>query len=313
VRNGTDYLQDGDTRSGLVDRLLLTLVAAVIMVALGLLSDGQYKTAEAAPPAPPATTSRYMSTVDSTTVKNEGIAQGQAGESGVIVLDFGQPQYGGGVYGTWLFNSTFAPISSIEGAADRFLDGFFYNSPSNVYIHLAVGTSNDFGYTSTGHGQAWAQMVNRVGTYLNTPPTYAGKETVDGASDMETGWSNASLTRAWADGYNSAHNYPYYDYGDAGGCPPYGTCYPWTQEDVYYVSWGVAPAWPLPEIYYSSLAAQWYQMSLYAYTYHGSKMLILGSLTGGGSNTAAQGWSQLYDALNADSRTAWTPTWSTNI
>jgi hypothetical protein len=65
-------------------------------------------------------------------------------------------------------------------------------------------------------------------------------------------------------------------------------------------------------------------MSLYAYTNHGYRMNFLGSMTqyraclqrscdDSLKNSPADGYSQLYDALNADSRTAQSLNWSTDI
>lgn len=92
---------------------------------------------------------------------------------------------------------------------------------------------------------------------------------------------------------------------------------------IWYVSWA-GPNWPLPEIYTTSgsQAKQWKYLSLYAYTKHGSKMNVIGSLTQylacnggctGTNNTASAGWSQLYDQLNSDSRITDTTLHSTDI
>jgi hypothetical protein len=55
----------------------------------------------------------------------------------------------------------------------------------------------------------------------------------------------------------------------------------WTQEDIWYVSWGADPAFPLPEIYATDgvNAWQWQQMSLYSYLNHNSiAMYFVGSV-----------------------------------
>src|SRR5205085_10362454 len=102
----------------------------------------------------------------------------------------------------------------------------------------------------------------------------------------------------------------------------------WRQSDVVYVAWDVAPGLPLPEIYTTngSLANQWHSLDLYSYLHPGgfSRMNIQGSLTqygacqtngciGGTNNTPSQGWTQLWNALNADSRTVQTPSYSSDI
>jgi hypothetical protein len=271
-----------------------------------------------------------MKTTNTTTLYNEGCRQGQALEYGGIVLYFGRPAYRNGTYGTILYSNAFAPISAIEQAAKAFLAGYWACSPPSAGIRLVIGTSNYGGSVTYAHGSQWAQLVTRVNSWISSPPSYASKETAAGGSDMELGWNTASVTRAWANGYVSVYQWPYYNYGDCSGCPSktHPTWRPdnnWTQEDVWYVSWGAPPAWPLPEIYNSTMAGQWQYMSLYSYTHHDGRMIVKGAMTQrqacqdlgsacpGTNNTPAQGWSQLWDALNSDARTAQSLDWSTDI
>src|SRR5262249_59007315 len=110
--------------------------------------------------APPATTTRYMSTTDYDNLYNPGCSQ--TDESGAIILDFGQPWFDGSSYGTIIFGSiTFRSIDDIENAVRGFLSGYYLCGGSGT-MRLAVGTSNYRGSTGYRHGQAWAQMVNRV-------------------------------------------------------------------------------------------------------------------------------------------------------
>ena len=114
------------------------------------------------------------------------------------------------------------------------------------------------------------------------------------------------------------------NHGAAGGCPQSGTTSTsgtcnngWTQEDVWWVSWGAAPSYPQPEIYATTgaNANQWQQLSLYSVLKHGGRMSILGPLSqygacqkmggcSGTDNTSSHAWSFLWSALNGDSRTA---------
>ena len=156
-----------------------------------------------------------------------------------------------------------------------------------------------------------------------TPMTRRRSSTTLRRLHVELGWNTAAASRAWVDGYASAYASPslYWNYGDAAGCPPYGSCSNgWTQEDVYYVSWGVPPAYPLPQIYCEACYAgdthggqskEWQRLSLYGYTNHsGHAMYLLGAMTQWAAagrcctNTPAQGWSQLSSDLNSDARTA---------
>jgi hypothetical protein len=260
-----------------------------------------------------------MKTVDSSTLYDLGCTHGRWAETGIIILDFGQPWWNGSTYGTNLFddNYSFASIAEIEKASEAFLQGYWDCSPSWTFIRLVIGTNNYRGWTTYEHGQSWGEMVNRVNAWINKPSSYASQEAVRGGNDMELDWNTPEATRAWADGYASVTSLPYYNYGDCGGCPtdaspnskPHNG---WTLEDVWYVSWGVAPAWPLPQIYdpQGYQAAQWQNLSEYSLTAHGSPMQILGALTQWNAagrcctNTTADGWSQLWDALASDWRTA---------
>ncbi len=291
------------------------------------------------PAAPGASVSRYMTTTDSTTLRNEGCAQGDAApDDAVVVLDFGQPQWDGSTYGTLLFDSvTFASIGQIEEATKDFLRGYWNCTGDTPWKHvtLVIGTNNYYGYTGFGHGQARAQMVNRVNQWIDSPPSYRSREEAVGGSDMETGWGSGEVSRAWADGYDSANSWPYYNYGDAGGCPLRESdnrpCNGgWRQDDVWYVSWGAAPAWPLPEIYRTdgALAAQWHALAVYSLDKSFGLMRFKGTLTqwqacsdqgsdwcsaNGVDNRPQGGWSQLWVQLNADLRTAQDPPWCTDI
>lgn len=296
----------------------LAAVAATVPVRL----------ATAAPAAPAATTSRYMKTTDPTILDRLGCVQGQAAQQGAVVLDFGSPSFNGTYYGSIVFGSnTFRSVAQIQAAAKAFLTGYWRCSPYYPHITLVVGTSNYRGATNSGHGRAWANMVNNVLAWIGQRG-YTSQEDVAGGSDMELSWNTASATRAWINGYDTVDVRPIYNYGDAAGCPPYGSCNNgWTQEDVWYVSWGAPPAWPLPEIYTTngSMASQWYRMSLYAYTRHFRRMNIAGTMTqkqacldnggctNGTDNTPAAGWTQLWSSLNADARTAQSLAWSTDI
>jgi len=247
---------------------------------------------------------------------------GNAGLSGVVVLDFGQPWIQNGAYGSIIFAPSlpFASITNITAAAEAYLDGFYACSGRGPQLRLAVGTSNyknTTGFVNANHGAAWGQMVNTLASYI-TSKGYGSQEFARGANDMEPSWNTTTQTRAWVDGYNSATTLPLYNYGSADGCPPYGSCNNgWTQGDLWYVSYGAADSYPLPEIYFQSMANEWYQESLFSAQSESGKMGFIGTMTEYGSDsstfTPSQGFQQLQNALNGDSRTAFPLTYSTDI
>lgn len=307
----------------------------------------EYHLAYAAPTSPPYTTSWYMKTVDATTLYNMGCALGThdkntpGTQDNVVILDYGQPWVQNSTYGTLMWKTgggtQFVTTTQIANAAEQFGKGYWVctgSADTTSQLYLAIGTSNYGGYVNSGHGTAWAQMVNLVNSWFSTYG-YTSQVKARGAIDIELEWNSPSVTRTWVDGYTSAWQYPFYNFGDASGCPsptyPNWDCgtsqYPgWTSEDVWYVSWGASPAYPLPEIYRTDglNAGQWYYLSLYSYTNHGGRMTLMGAVTQyqacqqrggctGTNNTPSQGWSQLWDALNADTRTAQSLRWSTDM
>lgn len=276
---------------------------------------------------PPASTSRYMATVSTTTLNNEGCSQ--AGQNGVVILDFGQPWAQNGGYGSLLFdaNNTFVTTAQVQSAAEAWLTGY-WKCGSTATVHLAIGTSNYGPDVTATLGQKWAQMVNNVGAWIASSG-YASRESINGADDMEPSWNSATSTRSWADGYaNGANgqpgaNFPYDNYGSCDGCPSKYTPGPpnngWSEEDVWYVASGNKEAQSVPEIYYNAPpgtdvdASEWEYVSQYGYSNHGTPVRFAADLTqyaacNGGCNppsdTPAQGWTQLQNEMNSDPHTA---------
>lgn len=281
---------------------------------------------QAAAAMPATTTSRYVNTVDRTTAYNEGCAQGSAGLGGLVILDYGQPWYQNGSYGTYLVSPlVFVTNAQIQNAVQGYLDGFYHCSSPSPQLRLGVGTNN-YSYRSpqvtAGAGQAWGQMINNLNAYISSKG-YASQEFIRGANDMELDWNYASTTRQWLDAYAAATSLPLYDYGDAAGCPPYGSCdNGWTQNDVWYVAWGSPVGYPVPEIYTADggTTNEWYNLSLYSYLNHGGRMDILLAFTqyaacgcGGGTLTPAQAFAQLQNKLQSDSRTSQSLYYSSDI
>jgi len=264
--------------------------------------------------------------------------------SNLVILSFGAPIYIENVgYGTKLYGYVPATTGQIATAAEQFARGYYECvSPDRVSrLTLGIGTtsyetSSGAGYysiISPGHGKAWANMVNDVNTWL-VSNGYSGQVTAVGAIDIETSWAAVSKVKSWVDGYDSADKYMLLNFGAAEGCAykrtqTYTTCNgTWTQDDVYYVSYGVAPAYPVPEIYLTNgyNAVQWALISLRGYKTQGRAMEFMGVMTEyqacqqrggcasiGIDNTPEAGWTQLSNELNADSRTAQYVKWSTDI
>jgi hypothetical protein len=316
----------------------------------------------AATQAPPETTSYYITTTNSTTLKNAGrdlaLSQIAAGvnQDSVASLLFRAPTFKNDIYGVAGLGSS-TPLSTVALLAEAFASGYYNALGSNTTLHVRIVIATSNGTTmcggsevTFGHGQAWAQIVESVGSWV-IGQGYSAQVDVAAGSDMEAGsavwpagsacnsagrrqWAGPTETRNWVDGYASVVPRRFlYDVGDAGGCPQAGTTATargcnggFDQQDVWYISWGAPPSEPLPEIYTTSgsMAAQWQQLSLYSYLAHGGSMIIAGALTESGAcqqvtcpaslqNSASGGWQQLYNSLNGDTRTKQTLSWSTDI
>lgn len=306
----------------------------------------------AAVTAPPPTTSYYVRTRNTATLNKMGadlarsqIAAGTAQDS-VVVLLFGgptmtldtskQPQYGA----TGFSKNRPVLLADVANLVEAFAIGYYNALGNNTTLHvrIVIGTSNSevrrkFGgnQVNASHGTAWGTMVNSVASRI-VNKGYAGQVDIAGGFDAEPGYNTPASTRAWVDGYALVAERYLYDVGDSGGkgCPQTLCEKHWTAEDLWYVAWGASPSIPLPEIYRRNgeMATQWAYLSLYAYQNHNQNMIMAGALTTLGTckedpdpstcllrlgNTPGQGWQQLYNALNLDTRTAQTLPWSTDL
>jgi hypothetical protein len=327
------------SRSGVVAQrvaLVLLVVAPLIVLAA----------VPAAAAAPNPTTSYYVRSTGPASEDlwfglgcNQGTidANRPGTQNRIVVLDFGSPRLVDGVYGFELPGGASGEFRSRQDArsvAVNYALGYWSctgNDRASV-ISLAIGTTNNGTQVrDNGHqqGRAFANFVRWI-----TEDVAAGGASsqvkVRAAIDVEMDWNTFPDTREWFQGYDSLSNTPIYDFGDAAGCTQNGSTTScnngWTQERVWWVSEGFPLARPLPEIYTNSgsQANQWYQLARYTHLRHSVDMLIYGTLTQFGAcqqvggctttdNTPSQGWTQLYDRLNADPTVRHRPRWSADI
>jgi len=297
-------------------------------------------------PGPPLySTSYYMLTVDGKTLYDMGCKLGQldrdlpGSRDSLTVLDFGSPAKVGNEYGTDLFWMGPVGISKITAGVKNFGAGYYAcvstDKQSKMYVgigttnyHTSISNTTDF----TNHGVAWARMVNDINAWFGTQG-YSSQVLAVGANDIELAWNTPAITKAWVNGYNSAHKFDWYDFGALDGCatrsnPNSTLCgNGWTREDAWYVVYGTRPAWPLPEIYLTNglNAQQWALLSLYSASAKGYPFVFIGVFTQmqaciqatgqcpGVDNSPTAGWNQMYAELNKDARTIAPLPWSTDI
>jgi alpha-tubulin suppressor-like RCC1 family protein len=310
---------------------------------------------------PSASISRYISNADvfnpSVTVPNPvvpseqvtipwalGCNQGGAGgtrpvSGGLVVLDFGQAWQDPttGAYGANIFdpNATFESVDSIRYASEQFLSGYWSCSPANgPVIYLVIGTSNyNLGAIASGHGQAWAGIVQQVSQWI-TQNNQGSQEIVRGGMDFEPNYSSATAARSWADGFGSVAGYFYYNYGSCDGCtasnplnygaaqapasPGAGLRNGWTRDDLLYVSEVAPAAFAFPEIYNNTIAWEWQNISAYSIRNRTYTLYLWGPLTQhqacvdrpnptfctGTDDAPDASWTNLWVALNENPDTA---------
>ena len=306
-------------------------LAGVGIVASGkpaLAHTGKFRHADPKylPAGPPgASVSRYMTTTRPKPLFSMGCVDGRKIYLGamppdsLIILAFGMPVHRAHRYGASVFEG-FASTHKIRRGVLAYARGWMacVGDRTPAHLELAIGTSNYGSDVTFRHGRAWAHMVNRANALLHADGRGI-RIRITGANDIETGWAGPTASKAWVRGYASEARFPYYNFGAAGGCPPYGTCNGgWTVEDVWFVAWGRGKALMVPEIYANTgaNAEQWYRISRYGMRYHGKELRFAGVMTQlrsclqvadpciGISNTPEAGWQQLWHALNADRRTA---------
>lgn len=240
----------------------------------------------------------------------EGCRQGlydqdrAGGQDSLVILAFGQGWKDAGQWGVWIFNPVFrfSPISESEQAAKDFIRGYWdckgNDTHSQLTLALGINSYGSYGSESSDvnirqqyareHAQAWVAMVNRVGSWVRSQG-YRSQVTVAGAKDIEIAWNKFPVTKAWVDQYNSANpgQHLLYNFGSCDGCPTTSSpnwvhsVYLWSQENIWYVSYGAVYNYPIPEIYMNTgvNSSQWYGISRYAALYKGAPIFFPGLLT----------------------------------
>lgn len=195
---------------------------------------------------------------------------------GVVLMDFGKPWFlhydpafpDRDVWGTKLLVGDLGgahPFSSwqdIRDAVTDFAQGFAYiaaQSPTShlPHITIAIGVNNFVDtepitlFTPTQfrrHGQHWGSLVNEIG---NTLAPLQEMVSIEGAIDIEVGWSASEYPLRWTQGFEEMttgfSNYPthyYFSFSDCAGCYDGAIS---KDPDITYVS-GDSGIYTLPEL-----------------------------------------------------------------
>jgi hypothetical protein len=327
---------------------------AVLLATIGAVSPSAILVSDvSAQTYPGYAFSHYVTSTSTTAAYNEGCALADDPtlvHDAVVILDFGPAARQTGTsttYGAliWDANRTYRTTTQIRDIARQFGRGYYLcaNSPFTSQLRVAIGVSSDSVIFDGPHGTAWGNMVDDVQSWYVTNH-YSSQVSASGAADIELGF-NATYTmaKAWGDAFSTASSGFYYNFGDAAGCSltssSNGACNNgWNQQKIWTVSWGVAAAGAIPEIYSTTVrttpntgkntnanALEWQMISLYGVLHQGGRQLIYaGSLTqnkacaqvgcASGTNASpANGWTYFYNALNDDTRTDQSLFWASDI
>jgi hypothetical protein len=315
--------------------------------------------AAADPAAPPQAFSFYMQTTNTSTLETLGTEFGSDAVSGsvpavtLVVLDWGEPDKEGTTNGTIDFAGNFDSVGSEEAATEAFATGYwlaaFNANDFSVNSYIAMGLDNygsffedssDSYSNATNFGTEWGTVVNIVNAYMNNEQQYgeypqltiarASMKVIPGNNESAPdgdGYAAPEPTFNWAWAFANNTNVPYWDDGNAMGCPASGgdgDCdYGWTtagianiSDQIYAVvgpNAGTYYSEPLPEVYSSDEASQWGNLdssdSDYGIMFLGSLdqhqyCVDIDSSCSGSDDTANESWDALYDALNCGAECA---------
>ena len=146
-----------------------------------------------------------------------------------------------------------------------YVDGYASQQRFSAPVTIAIATNNDIDvYHASGVSFA-NHVIDPVQSYARRYPGI----TIAGSDDMEPGFrAGYSATKSWLQGYLSATSAPFVFTGSADGCAwsyTGGSCNNgWTMSDLYYLTGGAYPIRMinLPQIYNTTMAAQWRYISL---------------------------------------------------
>ena len=270
----------------------------------------------------PVSTSRYIrniagsSRTELATMRSEGATDAYYNPSGhgyLQLLDIGgQDQYDGGV--VLSAGVRFVTYGDLVADLKAYVDGYHNKQKPSAPVTIAIGTNNDMD-VSRSSGRTWARrVVQPVADYAKR---YAGI-TIAGANDIEPGFrASYTQTKRWLEGYLANTHAPFVFNGSADGCSwtnvNQGCNNGWRMSGLYHLTAGAAPIrmLNLPQIYNTTMAAQWKYISLTGIAAGNPRINFGGTLTewtacnqarSCGSLTGHSAWRTMWDNLQSDNR-----------
>jgi len=268
----------------------------------------------------PISTSRYIRNItgasrgDLSTMRSEGAADARANPSGHGYLSVlavgGQDESRGGVILS--AGIRYVSYGDLVKNLQSYVDGYASQQRFSAPVTIAIATNNDIDvYHASGVSFA-NHVIDPVQSYARRYPGI----TIAGSDDMEPGFrAGYSATKSWLQGYLSATSAPFVFTGSADGCAwsyTGGSCNNgWTMSDLYYLTAGAYPIRMinLPQIYNTTMAAQWRYISLTGVRAHHPRINFGGALTewtacrqarSCGSLTGNSAWRAMWSQLRAE-------------
>jgi hypothetical protein len=315
------------------------IIAVIVSTAVFCLQTVFFATPASAATTPAEGVSLYIDDYSTSHLETFGCQLGTRDrnlggtQTPVVALQFGgMVKEASGEYRALGYLAGDLTTAQVLSLAENYATGYYTctGSDSGSTAEVALTVNND-GNLDTQAGKVWAQVVNQFAAWLGGHP--AGSQvTATGGYDAEPGFASVAGSRRWADGYASLATKPLLDVGSADGCPRSGPLSTtmgcngdWAVNDIWYLSWGIAPGLPMPEIYTTNgaQAQQWYVIARWGVVYKGLLMGFHGSTTQqhacqwrsctGTNNSVSAGYNQLYNALHQSSTTAQTPPYTTDF
>jgi hypothetical protein len=268
----------------------------------------------------PISTSRYIRNItgagsgDLSTLRREGAADAAANPSGhgyMIVLAIGgQDESRHGVILS--AGIRFISYSDIVKNLQSYVDGYSSKQRPSAPLTIAIATNNDIDVSYSSGASFANNVIDPVQSYARRYPGI----TIAGSDDMEPGFlAGYSSTKAWLQGYLKSTSAPFVFTGSADGCAwnyTNGSCNNgWTMAGLYYLTGGAYPIRMinLPQVYNTTMAAQWRYISLTGVRQGNPKINFGGALTewtacqqagSCGSLTGNNAWRAMWAQLRAD-------------
>ncbi len=268
----------------------------------------------AAAAAKATTISYYEQGASSSDLYRQGEAAGQAGSSGLVVLDFGRPASDGSSDGTDAYGSRFLSFAAISNAVEDYITGYYAYAPAATTLDVAVGTNNSCGLDQPcgaivcgcpdepasyiAWGQELARTVEKVGAWSRQ---YAS---TNGFSDTVRVVAADDVEPAFDPGYSNTYDVMQgYAQAVGGSSPPmvdYGSADPgfWSEDQLLQVANRFRPNVAMPEIYDANQIGEWANLVSYAKAHYGEAVTVFGVMTAAsGTVSARDAVTQTLDAI----------------